>query len=306
MRIPKSIFYAYFAAALSFGSGVLRDYVIVTTTDNATVFFQLFYVVSIASAFGCNALTLGSRTSGLLAHAVLALFSSLLIYVLIPAELRTLENILLLLSVLIFWTLGAFYSRVLVELRSIFMARSRETLASIICAIFVLIGISVEYSFAFAVSAGTLFVYFYATQLKKFKKKIHLGQLRFSAIIKLAYESIITNLGTFLINYWALIETSRANTMSVEGIDMTVIIRGSVYSYQLLTIGAVLLVLFRNNNPLLSPTALKGAVWLCLIIIVVSIALPSLYNVIIIPLACSILHYALIIRLQLKHNDKAT
>lgn len=305
-KIKGYIFSAYFAAAFSFLFAVVRDYSAVTYTDESTVFFQLFYSVSIVAAFGCNAITLGSRNFNKFSYFILFIVSSIGLFFIIPDGLRTSRNYLSLTLVLFAWILGAHYSRGLMECKWVFVGRSRETIASGLCAIFFFLGLSINLSFSASVLISTaviLYCYFRLIPKHTFSNKADLSIGRAGGFFTLSYESIITNLGTFIINYWALLSTSAYSDQPLNfGIDASVLIRASVYVYQLITIGAVLLVVsqrnfswvLRKNNKFSFAllVALAGSVFFA----------PITYGLIVAPISCALLHYLIVASLQMKRK----
>ncbi|WP_341908095.1 hypothetical protein [Polaromonas sp. YR568] len=294
MRL-KFLLAAYGAAGVSFLATLLRDYVVINFTQESKHFFQLLYIASMAAGFGVNAIAGGSsllRRPGLV---VLFLVGLLVILVMVPTSQRTLFTVALLSSILLMWIAGAQWSRLLVERGWVFSGRVREGIASIVFTIFVFWGLGVELGFLLASACGALFSW-----LICFKSSLKLPDSLPSSfptrgeMEKLLRSVILTNVTTFSITYWALIQTAKQG--EIFGYEISIAIRFAMYLYQVLTIGAIVLVSLKGKMKL--SEGWKLLVIAAGLIVVVSLFLPLKLAIFLIPFSAATLHYGAVLYLQ--------
>lgn len=285
---------AYGAAGVSFLMSLLRDYVVINFSAQSQSFFQLLYVVSMAAGFGVNAIVLGSGRLGRQALAILVLLGLVLIAALLPAEIRSPYVFTALTAILLMWIAGAYWSRGLVERGWIFSGRIREAVASFVLAVLVFAGLGVEFSFVLGVSAGCVFaglMWRYvqladATAIQDGKPK--------TSLKRLVQNILLTNVATSAITYWALVQTGHAG--AVFGIEVSTAVRFSMYIYQVLTIGSIVLVsatarLMRDRHIVVLAFA-SGALFLA------ALFMPLQVRLFLLPLSAAIMHYVVVLHLQ--------
>jgi hypothetical protein len=282
----KFLFAAYGAAGISFLASLLRDYVVINFTNQGKEFFQLLYVVSMAAGFGVNVIAGGGARLGRTGLAILSLLGVVVILVMLPLSSRTPNTVILLGCILLLWIAGAQLSRVLVERGWVFSGRVREAIASVVLTALVLAGIGVEPSFLVSAFCGTAFsLLMWKSSPHSADSKPH-GDALYE--IKNLFASIIlTNFTTFSITYWALLQTARQG--DVFGYETHTVVRFSMYLYQVLTIGAIVLVSLRGR--LIVSKVMALCITATGLLFVVSLFLPLEFSIFITPLAAAVLHY---------------
>jgi hypothetical protein len=289
----KLLLAAYGAAGVSFLASLLRDYAVITFTHQDKEFFQLLYVASMAAGFGVNAIALGSGLLGRTALAILSLLGMAVIFVMLPAPGRTPHTVILLGSILLMWIAGAQWSRSLVERGWVFSGRVREAIASAALTILVIAGTGVEPAFLVAVACGTAFSWLmWKTSPGSTESSPSGDTMR--DMKKLSRSVILTNIATFSITYWALVQTGRHG--EVFGYDNSTAVRFAMYFYQVLTIGSVVLVSLRGNvmfnRRMAWGVAAAGLAFIALFFAPLELAL------FLIPLAAATVHYGVVLSLQ--------
>jgi hypothetical protein len=289
----KYILAAYSAAGLSFVASLFRDYVIINFTNQSKEFFEYLYVVSMAAGFGVNAIALGSGVLGRAALTIFYTIGVIIIFLILPEGYKSTNLMLLLSLILLLWLVGAQSSRSLVELGWVFLGRVREAIASISLAIMIFTGFGMQSSFLAAVASGTIF------SLAMLKKSSNCRLLTESnemmkGLTKLLWSVILANIATFLITYWALVQTSKHG--EIFGLDISTAVRFSMYFYQSMIIGSVLLVSrhskvkFRIN---LGPLSVVMA-----LLLIASLYLSINLSLVIIPILSAVAHYLAVLHLQ--------
>ena len=287
---------AYGAAAVSFLMSLLRDYVVINFSAHSQSFFQSLYVVSMAAGFGVNAIALGSGRLGRPALAILALLGVILIGALLPAEIRSPIVFAVLVAILLMWIAGAHWSRGLVEQGWIFSGRIREAVASLVLAVLVFAGLGVEVSFLLGVAAGCVFAglmwrYVLVLHLRAMGEKESKPK---TSLKRLIQNILLTNIATSAITYWALVQTGQAG--AVFGIEVSTAVRFSMYIYQVLTIGSIVLVsatarLMRDRHVVVLALASGG-------LFVAALFMPLQLRLFLLPLSAAIMHYVVVLHLQ--------
>lgn len=287
---------AYGAAGVSFLMSLLRDYVVINLSTQSQSFFQLLYVVSMAAGFGVNAIALGSGRLGRPALAVLALLGAVLIGVLLPVEVRSTIVFALLLAVLLMWIAGAHWSRGLVERGWIFSGRIREAIASLVLAVLVFVGLGVQSAFVLGVATGCVFagLMWRYVQMANVPATAELAVRPRISLKRLVQNILLTNIATSAFTYWALVQTGHSG--AVFGIEVSTAVRFSMYIYQVLTIGSIVLVsatarLLRDRQVVALAFAASG-------LFVFALFLPLQARLLLLPLCAATLHYAVVLYLQ--------
>lgn len=285
---------AYGAAVVSFLMSLLRDYAVIHFSGQGPYFFQLLYVVSMAAGFGVNAIALGRGGLDGRALALLAGIGFGVICLMLPAPLRSPRVVALSTAILLLWIAGAYWSRALVERGRVVAGRIREAIASLALALLVLPGVPVEPAFLLAVAGGTAFSWLAWTRVRSQGESHHMGGRAPGDMRGLAQSLLLTNAATLAMTWWALVQTGKP--LQVLGLEVSTAVRFSMYVYQVLTIGSVVLVtatarLVRDGQVRLliaaSALAFAGALFL-----------PLAVALFVLPLAAAVAHYALVLQMQ--------
>lgn len=289
----KFLFAAYGAAGVSFFSTLLRDYAVIHYTHQSKEFFQLLYVASIAAGFGVNAITGGSGLLGRRALATLSSIGFAIILVMLPASNRTPYTVILLSFILLLWIASAHWSRSLLERGWVFSGRVREAIASVALAALVLAGVDVQPAFLVAVACGAGFAWL------MWKASPHSTDSQPSdntkkEMRKLFLSVVLTNFATFSITYWALVQTGRHG--EVFGYEISTAVRFAMYFYQVLTIGAVVLVSLRGQ--LMFSRLMELIILSAILLFVAALFFPFELELFLIPLAAATVHYVSVLFLQ--------
>ena len=285
---------AYGAAGVSFLASLARDYVVINFSGQSQHFFQLLYVASIAAGFGVNAIALGSKVLERTALIILALLGIIVIVVMTPASSSSPLVFGLLSAVLLLWLAGAQWSRRLIERGWVFTGRVREAIASILLAALVLAGWGVELSFLLAVAAGSVFSWMMWHEVRKVGTDVARGGGSGVDMSKLIQSIVLTNIATFSITYWALAQTSKGG--EVLGFDVSTAVRFSMYLYQVVTIGSVVLVSLSGR--LARDRHLTLLVMLAAICFAASALMSLSVALFLAPVSAAVVHYCVVLYLQ--------
>lgn len=283
---------AYGAAGFSFMASFLRDYILVTQSNQSALFFQFLYIASMAAGFGVNAITLGRGRVRPMAMAILTLVGIIIIVVALPSPLKTTQTVLLLSSIIVLWIIGAHWSRVIIEKGNLFLGKCREGVTSICFAIFILLGAGIEWSFISSVAIGTFFAWLIIKSLKAAPiTSPKLGHtLEFQRLLQ---SVVLSNVATFAISTWALIQTQKIE--DIYGVSIPVAIRFSMYAYQTLTIGSVILLVRGARIP---QKNIQLFTIVAILFFLASLLAPLSIGLFSIPIAAGIIHYCAVIFLQ--------
>lgn len=285
---------AYGAAGVSFLASLVRDYAVINHSSQGQQFFQLLYVVSMAASFGVNAIAQGSGSLRKGSLAVLALIGVGVIFALLSERQATPITLALLVAVLLMWIAGAQWSRTLIERGWVFSGRIRDAITSLLLATLVFAGVSVNPAFAVAVAAGTTFTWIMWQQVRAQLSSPPPGNAQIGGIRDLARSIVLTNAATIMINYWALVQTGQSG--EAFGFEMSTVVRFAMYIYQILVVGSIVLI-SRQSKPL--PRAyLHPTIFASLACFVFAWFLPIGIAFVLMPVALTILHYALVLLLQ--------
>ena len=292
----RSVLAAYGAAGVSFLMSLLRDYVVINFSVQSQLFFQLLYVASMAAGFGVNAIALGSGRLGGRALAFLAVLGVVLIGALLPAAARSAFVLAVLVAILLMWIAGAHWSRSLVEQGWIFTGRIREAVASIVLAGLVFAGLAIELSFVLGVAAGCIFAGLMSRHVQVTHASVvsdRAGKPK-TSFKRLVQNILLTNVATSAITYWALVQTGHAG--EVFGIEASTAVRFSMYVYQVLTIGSIVLVsatarFMRDRHVIVLAFASGG-------LLLAGFFMPLPIGLFLLPLCAALLHYSVVLHLQ--------
>lgn len=305
-NVLYAFIFVYGAAGLSFLATLLRDYFIIGHANNASQFFQLFYVASMSAGFAVNALTLGKRLP-VSYIAILAVVSICICLILVPKDQYNLSSISWVILIQFLWIIGAFWARIAIERNFFFLGRSRETVTSLATVPFIVAGFTTQSSFIYAVIIGTLF------SLVVYRMAIKLGPEsehnknnsdsessgRADGYVRFIENIALSNVASFIITWWALKNTEASST--VFGIESTVAIRVSLYVYQTITIGAIVFAVRRYES--IGTVASRNIGAVALASVLGGVFLPLEVSVVILPLAAGVAHYSLVIYLQ-RNRDR--
>lgn len=285
---------AYGAAGISFLSSLVRDYAVINFSNQDKLFFQLLYIASMAAGFGVNAIALGSGALGKAALATLCALGIIVIVVMLPMAETAPVTIALLVSILLLWIVGAQWSRTLMERGWVFCGRVREAVASMALAALVVLGLGIEPAFLSSVAAGTMFSW---AMWRLTSAPGHGPSVRVSSavqIVNLTRSIVLTNVATFSITYWALVQSGMPG--EVFGYAISTTVRFAMYFFQILTIGSVALVSVKGLK-----TRRNHIRWLILVggtCFVLSLLLPLPAALFFVPLFAALTHYGVVIFLQ--------
>lgn len=285
---------AYGAAAISFLASLLRDYSVINFSNQDKQFFQLLYVASMAAGFGVNAIALGRGVLGKGALLVLALLGVVVIFALLPAPDADLNTVALLVSILLLWIAGARWSRALMEHGNVFSGRVREAISSVVLAGLVVAGLGVQMSFLMAVAAGTVFSWTMWRLARPTTADPGRSGNSLVDIRNLIQNVFLTNIATFSITYWALVQTGKMG--DVFGFEISTAVRFAMYIYQILTIGSVVLVSPKYKlNP---PKRLGLLISVAASVFIAALFIPLQAALVLIPLSAGVTHYGVVLFLQ--------
>lgn len=288
----------YGAAGLSFLATLVRDYVIIKYSIDSAVFFQLFYTASLAAGFSVNAITLGNRISRK-AIVFLIVCSICVAFIAIPREISSVGRMSWVCAVLGLWILGSMWSRIAIENNMFFLGRSREAVTSVAMAGLVAIGIYVEPAFIYAVLIGTIFSWAIYKRVDKKPEEKDEASFGTDKNWPKKYQNLfnnifLSNVSSFVITWWALRNTDP--TIQMYGYESTIIVRLSLYTYQAITIGAVVFIA-RKVMPISTILASRMGL-LSAMVALMSLAFSPAAQVIVIPLSLGLVHYCSVIYLQ--------
>ena len=291
-------FSAYSAAGLSFIISLLRDYLLIYQTNYSKEFFEIFYIVSLISTFVISAIMISSPPTKRflfwsLPLAMCAMFVSVKYFLLF-----SLNMTLLSIFMLVAWILGAIPSRSLIVSKKIFLGRLRDAVSSFCFIILILLNFDLIPTIIIGVFLSLIWVgvvswpyrskYF---SMKKIKKK-------FSVDI---YIILISNFIGSIMLIWAIL-MNRSDEL-IYGYDSTLIVRFSMYIYQIITIGSIILIIFPDfmkKNEIFVNLLFISIILLCIFIIFTN----SNLKFIIIPILLGICRYLTMIIINLNFKEK--
>jgi len=287
---------AYGAAGVAFMSSMARDYAVINFSSDGKNFFESFYIVSMAAGFGVNAISLAGRSLGRHAIAVLFLLGVLVILLLSPsAEFGSLKQGMLII-ILLMWLAASQWSRELIEKGWVFAGRVREAISSVVLAILIIfVPLGVDFAFLAAVAGGTVYSLVMWRLICPARSSRSNAESLFSLVRELLLNVALTNVATFLITYWALLQTAKEGV--VFGVEISTGIRFSMYFYQILTIGSIVLI----NRQLHSSASTRSVgVALCasIMIFAASMLTPLEVMIFIAPFSAALMHFGMILFLQ--------
>ena len=283
----------YLAGGLSFLFVLIRDFYIINYTSQSGLFFSVIYILTISCGFGINGITLSKNLAMPKNVLVISLLSILGLLVVYLFNNNIFMNSLILFfylsSIAILWIIGAMISRNIMDSNyNYLIARSRETITTIIFILSLIIGFEFFFGFLASVFFGTffLFVYMLSKQKNYLKTLINNFFKRTDSGRFLSKNILFANLAVIGINLWAL-SISNVN-ISYYGISSVTLARISTYIFQIVTLGTLYfsLKIYLYNNYF-------GFYKILFIIfgIISYISYESIYHFLFFPLTLALLHY---------------
>jgi|LakMenEpi03Aug12_release.lakeMendotaPanAssembly.Ray.scaffolds.fasta_scaffold389625_2 hypothetical protein len=289
---------AYLAAGLSFIISLLRDYLLIFHTNYSIEFFEIFYVVSLISTFTINSIMISfPPTKRFLFWSLLLtmciLFISVKFFFLFPL------NILLLsIFILVAWITGAVLSRSLIVKNKIFLGRSREIVSSFFFIILILLNFDLTLTIIIGLFLSLMWVGIVSWPYRSKYFSTSKIQIKFTSYLGII---LISNLTGSIMLIWAIL-INRSNEL-IYGYDPTLIVRFSLYIYQGISIGSVILItfthFFKKNRDIVNLLFFL-IILLCIFIIFANFNL----SIIILPILLGIGHYLAMIILNLNFGEK--
>jgi hypothetical protein len=287
---------AYGAAGISLACSLLRDYAVINFSNQEKDFFQSLYIVSMAAGFGVNAIALGGRALGRIALANLFVFGAFIIFVMSPPARDAPYREAMLVLILLMWIAGAQWSRRIMESGWVFAGRIREAISSVVLAgLVVFLELGVNASFLVAVALGTTFSWgmWWAIRFEATRTPSSGGVV--VGIRELLLNILLTNVATFSITYWAFVHTSKLGQL--YGFDISTVIRFSMYVYQILTIGSVILVT-RGFHRRLVNWRVSWVLTSSISLFLASLFAPLQIAILLVPFFAAVIHYGMVLFLQ--------
>jgi len=248
-KLSKITQATYIAAVISAIFGIVRDYVVLNVSDGSKEFYDLLYIGSLCSVFAINSILLDLKPPTVRFIACLSIVSLGLLIVgwfwrpnyfnWSPAY------FIAICSVVIMWIFGAVASRAQMSAGFAFTARFRDALFSAAMALQLILGISTILAFVFGVLISTVWI-FWITRPQWGKLFLHRPVKQ--KLPHLFRTIILLNVGTATMLLWAL--HFNDSKFFFFGYTSTAIIRISMYIFQALSIGFIVI---STNMPTLHP-----------------------------------------------------
>lgn len=281
----------YGAAALSFGAGISRDWIIVHRVDNYSEVFGAMYAVALAASLLVNDLSFRAQASGLGRRewSLVALSTATCMAILVASGITGWAVVALSLPMPALYVWGASTSRGLLDCGYLFISRSRDGLTSAVMALLALAGLQ----FASLPAATFVVGLGYALLL-------HRGVTRPAQPVAPApvqarhgqghwrWSMLYANLAFLLITLWALLVNNHGSP--AFGQPASVVVRFSVYAFQVLSIPAFLVV--RMDVPSRHVARLGAAAWTGAALMVLLAMLPLTIGSVMMPLVAALTMYA--------------
>ena len=282
----KYFFVVYFTAAISFAVSITRDFFLVKYTDYSKELFELFYFTGLMSIFVINSIMIrGAPNKKSLLYSTL-IFA--IILCLVGNFILEFPDELLVLSLITYfiWILGAIMSRTLISRKKIFFGRFRETMSSLSIIVLIIFDLNFELNIIISLLVGLFWVTFVSWKYRS----LHFTNSNQNLNYKFFFITLVlTNLSTVIMLLFAL-KINRSVGL-IFGFDPIIAVRFSLYFYQLLTIGSVVVMIvipkyFKENR-------LPTIIAFCLLIFIslFSYIISTELAVIILPICLSICRY---------------
>ena len=285
-----NIFLLYNTAILSFLASIFRDYLIINNTDYSLIFFKIIYICSVASVIPINYISYSKNPPSRIILYLLSLISVVVIFYLCKINFNEYFNYFLYgAAIFLLWIIGSIYSQFLFINGFIFISKSRESLASLLTAIFIIfLNINLIFLFLIAVLLSLITLIIISNyksnslKLKSFKM-VDKNLINFDEIFKI----ILSNISIVSILLWALYFST---SDLLYGYPAEYIIRGSMYLFQALVIGSSLILVIENKRIL----NFRYTFFISIILLPFGFIL-SIFNlhigVFLMPVICVLLHY---------------
>ncbi len=293
----KKTLWVYLSALLSFISILIRDLYLINFTSHSSYIFSFFYVASFFSSFPINAIILNKQFSGFRPHLflillVLIIFASSYLLGAIPLNL----SVITLITVMILWISGSALSRIIMDCNhSFLLARSRETIATLILTCLLVVGVTLNFSIILSCLISFLVLLVYLIYINKsFLKNWSSRRENLNFLGKDFFKSLLlSNLAISLMNLWALNKTNY-HTFIFSGISSEVLARFSMYLFQ----GMSLFSLMFTFEFTPSKAVRNLFLWLAIFFLFAYFLFSGLTEFISVPLALVFFHFYLVLSLK--------
>ena len=236
-------FSAYGAATLAFFFSVTRDYVLVKYTNFAQQFFELIYFTSWFSLIVINLIMVNIKPNKL--YIIISCLIASFTIVLFGNFIYSFEVNFFILSVLVFnlWICGNIFSRVLILNKKIFLARSRDTITSILIIFLCFFSFKLNFVITLSLICVTLLFLILSKQYsgEYFEKKTSIENL-----IGFIMRALLTNFSGLFILIWAFYMNRSSEV--VFGVDAHIAVRFTMYAYQFLNIGSIVMLMISPQS----------------------------------------------------------
>ena len=287
---------AYAAATFSFVCSIIRDWMVIKHTIYEKELFDLIYFCSIAGCLVLNAVTL-SKEAPTKKFVLIASIISIFVAIIVGNFFLQKSSIFLTTAtfVLIAWIIGGIASRSLLSVGKIFYGRIREGISSLVVGILAIASYDLQSTITIGVSVGTLWTLWVSrNEIKRYFNEKDDGKTKLLFFEILLYS----NLSTVIIQLWALYFNSYESKL--YGSDPVIVVRISMYIFQFLSIGVVVLVAriptFLLKIKRFALIYIYGGLGLGLLVSAIN---PS-YGILIMPIIAALSNYAAIVYLRNK------
>lgn len=239
----KFFFGAYGAAVLSFFISVTRDYVLVKYTNFAQQFFELIYFTSWFSLIVINLIMVNVKPNRL--YIIISCLIASFAIVLFGNFIYSFEINFLILSVLVFnlWICGNIFSRVLILNKKIFLARSRDAISSVFIIFLCLFSFKLNIVIISSLICVTLLFLILSRQ---YSKEYFENNISIENLISFVMRAVLTNFSGLIMLIWAF-HMNRSDEV-IFGFDAHIAVRFTMYVYQFLSIGSIVMVIFSPQS----------------------------------------------------------
>lgn len=281
----------YGAAALSFGAGISRDWVIVQRVTNFSDVFGAMYAVALSASLLVNDLSFRAQAAGLGRRewTLVAFSTAACVGILLASGITGWSVLALSLPMPALYVWGASTSRGLLDRGYLFIARSRDGLTSAVMALLALAGLQ----FASLTTATLMVAAGYALLLQRAGPVAALPVAPTPPPPKPVQDNwrwsmVYSNLAFLLLTLWALLVNNHGSP--AYGHSASVVVRFSVYAFQILSIPAFLVV--RIDVPKEYVRRLFLAAWAGAALMVVLAILPLTFASVMMPMVAAVTMYA--------------
>lgn len=299
--MKRPILVLYSAAAVAFGASFVRDWAVIHRVADFKDLFGAMYAVAFSSSFVVNEITFRSENMKLRRGDLLAILASTALSAAIMwgSGIDRLGLILLCLPLPALYIVGASASRVLLDHSRLFLARFRDGMTSVAMAGLILLGMQVP-ALVLATFAVTLLYLGLARQLGAQTAAPAEGvALANPAPARRSWMSsmLYSNLALALLTLWALFTNNHGP--AAWGQPASVVVRFSMYGFQILCIPAFLVV--RLNVPPRMAPALQALIWGGIAAMAIFALLPLEWASVGVPLAALVALYASLTYMRAAH-----